>query len=154
MKKNIIITPFPGDELIGNFEILIKEEPTIIIYTHAYRDEREEAIKLKEQLKGITQIFNREIPYQILSKEASMFFPDPIYENFPEYREIGVEGEKFWRNGFDVCFFSVSMTAPYLHRVEDCLRKENFLKLIYQSKKYMWENKKYFLLEGRCKWLF
>jgi hypothetical protein len=60
----------------------------------------------------------------------------------------------FLRAGADVIFYNTIMNAPYIHEIKDPEDKKNCLNIIYPSQKSLWETDyKYFLYEGRVKWL-
>ncbi len=155
-KQIVIIAPHTDDEIIGCYEILKKTNP-IIIYTDpnmpSYR--KEESLKLKEKVKIKGQYFLQSIPSQFFTREFKFYFPDPVYENHPLHRSMGVVGEQMARSGLDVCFYSVNMLAPYIHETLNSDEKENLLNEIYSSQKELWKyDKKYVLFEGYCQWLF
>ena len=83
------------------------------------------------------------------------YFPDPVYEIHPDHREIGLVGEQLFRNGYeDIIFYSVNMNAPYIHKIKDFREKEKMLNEVYPSQADLWRSdKKYFLFEGRIKWM-
>jgi hypothetical protein len=152
---NLIVSPHPDDEIIGCSEVL--KEGSIIIYdgdTLAAR--REEAMRLKDEIPTV-QLFLRNIPSNLLNKEMTYYFPDPIHETHPLHRHWGMLGEGLARGKYDVVFYSVIMNVPYIHELSetDMKRKEELLDKIYPSQKSLWEReKKYILFEGRCKWMF
>jgi hypothetical protein len=153
---NIIVAPHPDDEIIGCYEILKKGDPCIVIYgggTSANR--REEAKKLKECFNNVVgQLFLKEIPSHLISKENTIYGPDPHFEVNPLHREFGFKCEMFLRAGADVIFYNTIMNAPYIHEIKDPEDKKNCLNIIYPSQKSLWETDyKYFLYEGRVKWL-
>lgn len=157
MSDIIIIAPHCDDEIIGAYEILMKKENIIIIYsedTESYR--RETVLKLKEKLDHIKiQLFQNSIPSTFLNKHYRFFAPDPIYENHPKHREWGCYAEQLARNGFDVTFYNTIMNAPYIHEVQAFNAKKTLLNEVYPDQKSLWEyDHKYFLFEGYCKWLF
>ncbi len=155
-KQVIIIAPHTDDEIIGCYEVLNKLNP-IIIYTdpNIPQSRKEEALKLKESVKIKGQFFLQSIPPHFFTQDFKFYFPDPIYENHPLHRSMGVVGEQMGRSGLDVCFYSVNMLAPYIHEVLNPDKKEDLLNKIYPSQKRLWEyDKKYVLFEGYCKWIF
>jgi hypothetical protein len=63
-------------------------------------------------------------------------------------------GEDYLRKGMNVVFYSVNMQAPYISEVKDFKNKKKLLDVVYFSQKSLWKNNhKYFLFEGRCKWI-
>lgn len=151
----VIISPHPDDEIIGCAGTLIKDEKPIIIYTEDLEEERKkEALKLREYVDIKAQFFLRSIPSQLLNKQNIFYFPDPIYETHPAHRLQGAIGEQLVRGGFDVVFYNTNMRAPYCHEVENPKKKETLLNNVYPSQKDLWaQDAKYYLFEGRCKWL-
>lgn len=153
-KGHIIIAPHPDDEIIGNFEILIKEKPIIIYTGDISQKRREEAIKLKEFTNISVQLFLNSIPAPFLNKNTVLYFPDPVYEIHPKHREWGNIGEQYLRDGLNVIFYNTNMNSPYIHEVEKWKDKEELLNKVYPNEKSLWEyEKKYILFEGRNKWL-
>jgi hypothetical protein len=156
---NIIIAPHFDDEIIGCFELIINPDfKCNIIYTHIEYDQRlHESKNLKDVLPNIEkQSVNRFLqPCSfLLDKNATFYFPDPIYETHPDHREIGSIGEKLLRNGSNVIFYSINMKAPYIHKTKNPQDKEFLLDHIYPSQNDLWKYEKIFILfEGRCKWL-
>ena len=154
-KKSIIISPHPDDELIGTYTYLKKTKNTsIIIYTEKCDKTRtNEALSLKNHIPVI-QFFQSNIPHQLVNKEYTYLFPDPIYEIHPAHRTQGNIGERMLRDGHDVIFYSISMNAPYIIEVEDTAGKEKLLNDVYMTQKSLWEyQKKYILFEGYCNWI-
>lgn len=152
-KGHVIIAPHPDDEIIGNFEVLIKEKPIIIYTGQIDQTRKEEALNLKKYTNIGVQLFLYSIPTPFLNKEATLYFPDPIYETHPDHREWGNIGEQYLRQGLNVIFYTINMNAPYIHKVE-WKEKEELLNKVYPSQKSLWEyEKKYILFEGRSKWL-
>jgi hypothetical protein len=151
----IIIAPHGDDEIIGCYEVLIKER-VIIVYVGNLDDKRKvETKNLCEHFDIKAQYYTRQIPPQLLSRENKFYFPDPIYEIHPNHRLEGMVGESFARSGFDVIFYSTNMNAPYIHEVPVPSEKEKTLNSCYPSQKSLWESeKKYILFEGYCKWIF
>jgi len=152
--KNIIIAPHADDEVIGCYEIIMNER-SIVIYTnngHSHRGE--EATKLKATTMISEQLFNKDIPTFLMDPKYTYYFPDPIYETHPDHRRWGSFGEQMVRNGFDVVFYSTNMQAPYIHEVQDYSGKLKLLNNTYMSQKSLWEyDHRYYLFEGRVKWL-
>ena len=154
----VIVAPHPDDELIGCFGIINNNENKIIVlYTESVPNERKnEALKLKENFKSVTaQLFFSDIPSALLTPNNTLLFPDPSYETHPAHRMWGSYGERLLRKSkSNVIFYSTNMNAPYIHEVEFAGLKEITLNKIYPSQKSLWEyEKKFFLFEGRCKWL-
>lgn len=155
-KQNVIIAPHPDDEIIGCYEIL-KNESSIIIYDgETESNRREQAMKLKEVNEKITaQMFQLNVPSNLLNQDVTFYFPDPVYELHPLHRRWGALGEQLARGKFDVIFYTTNMNTPYIHEVEDPSMKEDILNKVYPDQKTLWEyDKKYVLFEGRTKWLF
>jgi hypothetical protein len=154
-KNIIIVAPHPDDEIIGTYEIM-KNHSTMILYDASTNQlRREEALKLRDKFDIKVQIFMNNIPppwYTL--KEAIFFFPDPIYEVHPLHRQWGYVGEMMARGGQQVLFYNTTMTAPYIHEVEDFLGKREALD-VFGSQKSMWAfEHKYNIFEGYNSWIY
>jgi len=155
-REIIIIAPHPDDEIIGCYEIFRDEDiRPIIIYTSVINEMRKEETKRLKNYAGVSlQLYLHKIPSKLLSLENRFYFPDPIYEIHPEHRKWGAIGENLLRRGLDVIFYNVNMQAPYIHEVKDPDNKLEFMENVYPSQRELWgSDAKYFLFEGRCKWL-
>ena len=152
----VIIAPHFDDEIIGNSEIILNPliKP-IIVYMQDDEERKKEALKLKTFLSNIqVQLFQKSIPQVVLNRNNILYFPDPIYEIHPEHRKFGAIGEDLLRQGFNVVFYSTNMNAPYIHEVSEFKQKRHLLEKVYPSQKNLWKfENKYFLFEGRCKWI-
>jgi hypothetical protein len=157
MSQNaIIIAPHYDDEIIGCYEVLVNEMfKPIIVYMQDDEERKKESLELKKHIDRIqVQLFQKSIPPFALNKENILFFPDPVYEVHPDHRKWGAQGEELLRQGLNVIFYSVNMQAPYIHDVKDFKKKRHMLEKIYPSQKNLWKfENKYFLFEGRCKWI-
>lgn len=151
--EEIIVAPHYDDEIIGCFEIL--ERRPIVFYTEPDDPRRGEAEKLfKEKRLVKAQYFSFNIPPNLLDPSNTYYFPDPVYEIHPSHRKWGAVGESMLRSGFNIIFYSIQMNAPYIHEVENYIEKWKLLDSVYPSQKSLWNHdKKYYLFEGRCKWL-
>jgi hypothetical protein len=150
----IIIAPHYDDEIIGCFEILMRKP--IVIYTDPSDQKRKEECHrlFKEEHLVKAQYFSFNIPPNLLDPKNTYYFPDPVYEVHPSHRKWGAVGESMLRSGFNIIFYSIQMNAPYIHEVEKPNEKKRLLDLVYPSQISLWDcDAKYYLFEGRCKWL-
>ena len=156
MFEIIVMSPHCDDEIIGCWEILSDPNMSpIIIYTENMEQKRrEEALKLKEFVNVKYQLFYKSIPPNLLDPKNIFYFPDPVYETHPTHRLQGNVGEQLVRSGFDVVFYSINMQAPYCHEVGNPSAKEDLLNKVYPSQKDLWKyDARYYLFEGRCRWI-
>jgi hypothetical protein len=159
--NTIIIAPHPDDEIIGCFEVLERkkdEDEIIIIYISKLDNERKNETSNLKSIYNVQQYFLYSSLGIFLDKDQKKeniyYFPDPIYEIHPEHRKMGAAGENLFRNGYNVIFYSTIMNAPYIHEVKDFILKEEVLNRVYPSQKSLWEHEhKFFIFEGRVKWL-
>ncbi len=159
-KKNVIVAPHMDDELIGCWEIIrVSPSNCYILFTNPSLDFLPRNYKKDEWLKGwevkYSFMFPTSFPKSLLSDNRNRFyFPDPIYEFHPDHRKQGAIGEELLRKGYDVIFYNVNMQAPYIHEVKDSNIKRSWLNKSYPEKEDLWKyDHKYFLFEGRCRWL-
>lgn len=154
----IIIAPHPDDEIIGVYETLIEpnNKITVIYSSDTEPKRREEALKLREYFVSVkAQLFQTTIPQPFLQRTNKFFFPDPYFEIHPDHRQWGFLGEQLARQEFDVIFYTTIMSTPYIHKVKDPLEKKLALETVYPSQKSLWKyDHKYFIFEGKCKWIF
>lgn len=157
MSENaVIIAPHFDDEIIGCYEILTNEMfKPIIVYMQEDEERKIESFELKKINDRVqVQLFQKSIPSLILKKENTLFFPDPVYEFHPDHRKWGAHGEELLRQGFNVIFYNVNMQAPYIHEVKDFKQKRHMLEKVYPSQKNLWKfDAKYYMFEGRCRWI-
>jgi len=154
--ETVIISPHFDDAEIGNFEVLTNPlVKPIIIYMQHDEERKKEALKLKTFVPNIqVQLFQKSIPSMFLNPSNILYFPDPIYENHPDHRRWGSYGEELLRQGLNIIFYSINMNSPYIHQVKDFKQKRNLLDKIYPSQKSLWKYEhKFFIWEGRCKWI-
>ena len=150
---NIIISPYPGNEIIGCFEIL--DSNPIIIYTSSIisNDTKQEALKLRKHMKIGPQLFLKSIPANFNHKSNKFFFPHPIYEMDSECRSFSIIGEQMARNGYNVIFYIIEMNAPFKFRCKDYEKKKLLSDVVYKSQSTFY-NDKNFLFSGYDKWVF
>lgn len=152
---NVIIAPHPDDEIIGCYEVLMKEKVVIIYDTTIPQVRREEALKLKDYVDIEVQLFLQTIPNTFINPFTTIYVPDPFFEIHPSHRRWGVIGESIARSGFDVVFYTTAMNTPYIYETKDYEKKEELLNNVYPSQKDLWAyEKKYVIFEGRNKWIF
>jgi len=153
--QRVIIAPHPDDEIIGNWEIITKYDSIVVYTSNVSNLRKEESVSIVEHTKISKQIFSDDIPYEYVSSpNVTFYMPDPVYETHPEHRKWGAIGEEMFRRGFDIIFYNTNMTAPYIHEVSDPNAKCDLLSKIYTSQKSLWKYEyKFFLFEGRNKWL-
>ena len=154
--EHVIIAPHYDDEIIGNFEVLMNPiiKP-IIVYLQDDPERQKEALTLKKHIDTIqVQLFQKSLPPVVINPTNILYFPDPVFETHPMHRKWGAVGEDYLRKGFNVIFYSTNMTAPYVHEVSDFKGKRRLLEKVYPSQKslFKFENK-YFLFEGRYRWI-
>ena len=67
--KTIIWAPHPDDEIIGCYEVLIRDCPAIIYSGDIENARREEALKLREHVTIGPQLFLMTVPPNLLKEE-------------------------------------------------------------------------------------
>jgi hypothetical protein len=153
----VIVAPHPDDEIIGCYSVLSGEKSIVIIYSSNVEARRkEEALNLKDERSNVkAQLFQNSIPPHFHKKDINFYFPDPSTELHPDHRVLGMMGEQYARQGFDVTFYTTNMQTPYIHEIKDWKTKEALLNKVYPSQADLWKyEKKYVLFEGFCKWIF
>lgn len=160
-RRPCVVAPHYDDEVIGCFEVLLASEDSVVVYTNERppvhcraRIVEPSSPPLWPKISEFT--FSPTLPKAFIreSELFTFYFPDPVYEVHPEHRFQGAFGEKLLRQGFDVVFYTTNMLAPYIHRVKDSTLKLRVLNNYYPNKSSLWEyDYKYFLFEGRIKWL-
>jgi LmbE family N-acetylglucosaminyl deacetylase len=152
----VIIAPHFDDEIIGCYEVIMNPliKP-IIVYMQDDEERKQEALKLKTFIDRIqVQLFQKSIPSVVIDPKNVLYFPDPVYEIHPDHRKFGAIGEDLLRQGFNVVFYNTNMNAPYIHEVPEFKQKRHLLEKVYPSQKNLWKyENKYFLFEGRCRWI-
>jgi hypothetical protein len=157
-RNTVIVAPHPDDEIISSFLVLSDQNNSsisIIYSADVDKIRREEALKLKSQFVNVkSQHFCQSVPPIFLNPKTTFYFPDPIFEHHYLHRQWGAIGESLLRNGLDVIFYSVNMTAPYCFEVKNWMKKKEVLDQVYQSQCDLWKNDaKFYLFEGRTRWL-
>lgn len=152
----VIFAPHFDDEIIGCYEILMNPliKP-IIVYFQDDEERKQESLNLKKFIERVqVQLFQKSIPSVVIDPKNILYFPDHTYETHPDHRKWGAIGEDLSRQGFNVIFYSTNMNAPYIHEVKEFKQKRHLLEKVYPSQKSLWKfENKYFLFEGRCKWI-
>ncbi len=161
--SHIIIAPHCDDEIIGCYEVLLKEINIDIYFTEISDMNRlDEATRLEEILNNTRPKIERKINIfkgapniHKLSDSDIIYAPDPVNEIHPAHRYWGNVAEGILRKGFpNVIFYSTIMNAPYIHEVKTPWLKEQLLDRVYPSQSDMWKyEKKYILFGGYCKWI-
>ena len=155
IKGHVIVAPHPDDEIIGNFDVIKNKKPCIIYMGDIDNKRRQEALNLKKYTDIGVQLFLNSVPNDFINKETILYFPDPYFETHYFHRAVGLMGEQIARQGFNVIFYNITMTAPYMKEVKDWEEKRDLLNKVYPSQKSLWEYEhKYFMFEGKCKWIF
>ena len=153
--ETVIVAPHPDDEIIGCYQVLVKENPIIIYDGDTDPERRDETKKLREHADIKVQLFQKSIPPNFLNAQTKIFVPDPIYEIHPLHRQWGSIGEEMARRGLNVIFYTTNMSAPYIHETVNMAAKEALLNTVYPSQADLWKyEKKYVLFEGYCQWYF
>lgn len=153
MNPPVIYAPHCDDEIIGCFELL-KFKPIIIYDSQNMNDIRKSEAETLKQYYEVSQIFTDKYTFEGF-KHQQIYMPDPIYELHPKHRWLGQIGESMARVGYNVIFYTTNMNAPYIHECIDSVGKRELLNLVYPSQEELWKyDHKYFLFEGRCKWIF
>lgn len=152
----VIIAPHFDDEIIGCYEILANPlVHPIIVYFQDDEERKKEALNLKKFIDRVkVQLFQKSLPSLVIQPLNTLYFPDPTTETHPDHRKWGAVGEELVRQGFNVIFYTTNMNAPYIHEVNDFKQKRHLLEKVYPSQKNLWKfENKYFLFEGRCRWI-
>ena len=155
-KEIVIIAPHYDDDLIGNFEIMYNNETSIVFTENIDNERKQETYKLYDNFEIARLHYTHDIPYIYYDNKDiyQFYFPDPIYETHPDHRKWGNVGEQMLRRGFDIIFYSINMNVPYIHKVDYPESKKEHLNKIYASQSSLWQfDHRYFLFEGRVKWL-
>lgn len=152
-KSGIVIAPHVDDEAIGCWELFVRHLIQKVFYVGPVNARRKIEAETFCYEMGVTPVFSPPVGDPELG--VTYYYPDPIFETHPLHRSWGAIGEALLREGgVDVVFYSVNMQAPYIHEVEFPEKKRRVLTSCYSSQKSLWEaDSKYFLFEGRCKWL-
>lgn len=153
----IIVAPHPDDELIGCWSIISnpKIHPIIIYTCDVTEDRKQETLNMKSHFRLKAQMFLNSVPSNLMSKENTFYFPDPMHEFHPDHRMQGNVGEAMARSGANVIFYTIQMNTPYIYELPDWEKKKEVLDRIYPSQKDLWAiDLKYCLFEGFNKWIF
>jgi hypothetical protein len=145
----IIIAPHADDEIIGCFSILKRGVPWILFGTPLGVKEA----KVSANYFGFQPLQISDLP-QFMKKESTFFFPDPYFELHPLHRQLGALGEKLFREGEDVIFYTTNMNTPYIRETEKRDEKLEAMNYCYPEKSDLWKYEhKFYLFEGHCKWI-
>ncbi len=157
-KEIVILAPHPDDELIGCFEVIEQHEESGVVVL--YPDvsvfplwvSRGEKMTLPLKMHPVMGDECRQ--YLRKTEAYTYLFPDPVYEYHPSHRKWGAIGEQLLREGLDVFFYSVNMSAPYVRETKSANRKRNMLNMYYPENGDLWKYEhKYFLFEGQVRWV-
>jgi hypothetical protein len=91
--NSLIIAPHPDDEIIGCFEILNdpKQKVTIIYDGETPDIRRKETNKLREVFSSVkNQVYHSSLPTMYVSKDVTIYAPDPVHEIHPLHRSWGL----------------------------------------------------------------
>jgi hypothetical protein len=154
MSRIIIVAPHGDDEIIGCFELLA-QKPIILYDSECMDSNRKEEIQNLKKYYEVEQWFSNQFIEEFEKDEFTVYIPDPVYEIHPRHKFWGQVGEQLARSGKDIIFYTTNMNTPYLHECKDPVGKKELLNLVYPSQEDLWKYEhKYFLFEGRCKWIF
>lgn len=155
MSEIIIMAAKPSDELIGCYEILKKNSVHIVFTSNNLtKEEKIDSVKIKNEFPYIKNIFLlNSAPPPLLSKDNTFYFPHPIYERYYERRILGMRGEEFFRDGFNVYFYLIDMDAPFICRYKNYEERNKALKRVYPKvyETFSKSDKQYYI--GMDKWI-
>ncbi len=90
----------------------------------------------------------------LLNKDSILYFPS-VEDVHPAHRKVAAQGEELARKGLNVIFYTTTMQTKWIHEVEFPEQKRRLLDEVYPSQSDLWKtDARYYLFEGRVKWIF
>lgn len=163
--KHIIFAPHPDDEIIGCWQLLVSEQPILVVYGGGV------SAKRREEMEGLGDLwpwveqrvtkdgFTSHAVYVFIGEtegDVICWAPDSHWEQHPAHKDMGARVQGACRIlGVRFGTYSTNMNVPYLQElsIQEQVQKRNALNMVYPSQRSLWENDhRYFLFEGRAEW--